>query len=139
MSSLSIGLTGLLVNQRMITLTGQNITNANTPNYHRQVGALSPLVVGGAVGAGVELQSITRVVNQSLEDAIVRNTSGQSSTSASLDGLNQLQSLLAPGNGTLHDAVVAFFNTAEQLSGQPDDLTERRVFVNAANDLTDRL
>ena len=40
MSSLSIGLSGLQVSQRLLDLAGQNIANANTPGYHREVADL---------------------------------------------------------------------------------------------------
>jgi flagellar hook-associated protein FlgK len=138
MSSLSIGLSGLLVNQRMIDLAGQNITNADTPGYHLQVGNLAARVYGG-VGDGVEIQSITRLLDQSLENAIVTNTSSQNQTSTKLDGLNQLQTYLAPGPGSVQDALTNFFNAAIQLSANPDDVTQRRVFLGTASELADRL
>ena len=139
MSSLSIGLSGLLVSQRMIDLTGQNIANADTPSYHRQVGELAGISAGSSIGNGVELTSITRVIDSLLENATVRNNSAQSASSTQLDGLNQLQAYLAPGAGSLNDTLANFFNAAEQLSAQPDDLTQRRVFLAAANDLTNGL
>lgn len=139
MSSLSIGLTGLLVNQRLIDMTGQNVANADNPNYHRQVGELSAGIAGAAIGAGVELTAIGRTIDSMLEDAIVRNASSQNETGVKLTRLNELQAMLAPGEGSLHDALIGFFDAAERLSVQPDDLTQRRVFLYAANDLADRL
>ena len=140
MSSLSIGLSGLLVSQKLIDLTGQNVTNADTPGYHRQVAELAPVDVGGAaVGDGVQLTSTTRVIDQSLDDAINANNSSDSSASAQLSGLNQLQTLLAPGTGSLDSALSNFFNTAQTLSANPDDPTERQVFLSSAGDVTNGL
>src|SRR5437879_3985916 len=109
MSSLSIGLSGLLVNQRLIDLTGQNITNADTPSYHRQVGELAAGITGSSIGAGVDLERINRVIDSLLENAIVRNNSATNDAGARLDGLNQLQALVAPGAGSLHDTLANFF------------------------------
>ena len=62
MMGFSIGLSGLSVNQRLIDLTGQNITNAGTPGYHRQVGNLVPIAYGQQVGGGV--RSVSRDWNR---------------------------------------------------------------------------
>src|ERR1043166_173128 len=139
MSSLSIGLSGLIVHQRMIDVTGQNIANADNPNYHRQVGSLSAGMYGSAIGTGVELKDLPRMLDTLLQTAIGRNTSDQNSVNTRLDGLNQLQAILAPGHGSLHDVLVNFFHAAEQPSAQPDNPTQRRIFLYAAPELADRL
>jgi flagellar hook-associated protein 1 FlgK len=140
MSSLSIGLSGLLTSQQLIDITGQNVANANTPSYHREVADLAPVEEAGtSIGDGVDLTSVTRVINQSLDDAINANTSSDSAAGAQLTGLNQLQTLLAPGTGSLDSALSNFFNTAQTLSANPDDLTERQVFLSSASDMTNGL
>src|SRR4030095_7478786 len=99
MTSLSIGLSGLLVNQRLIDLSGQNIANADNPTYHRQVGELSAGMYGSAIDTGVELKDISRMIDTLLQTAIGRNTSAQNDANTQLDGLNQLQAILEPGPG----------------------------------------
>lgn len=139
MSSLSIGLSGLLVSQKLLDLTGQNIANANTPNYHRQVAELAEQASGSSAGMGVTIKGITRIVNQVLEGAVVRNTSASSGVGSLLDGLNQLESFLAPGEGSLNDAMQTFFAEAVSLSTQPSNMTQRAVVLSRANALADRL
>jgi flagellar hook-associated protein 1 FlgK len=143
MSSLSIGLTGLLVNQRLLDLTGQNIDNVNTPGYHKQVATLAEnpptAETGTAIGSGVQMTGITREFNQVLEQAIVGNTSASNQASTQLDGLNQLQSYLATGSGTLHDALGNLFSQLEALSTNPGDPTQRQVTLSAASDVTTQL
>ena len=140
MSSLSIGLSGLLVNQRLLDLTGQNITNAGTPNYHRQVGNLAEITtVGSDVGAGVTMTGITREVNQLIEQAVSGNTSDSSGTGTQLDGLNQVQSFLATGDGTLHDSLGDLLNDLETLTSQPNDPTQRQQVLADANAVTSQL
>jgi flagellar hook-associated protein 1 FlgK len=143
MSTLSIGLSGLQVNQQLLALTGQNITNANTPGYHNEVANLAENVTDtgnvATEGSGVSITGITRNVNQILEQAIVSNNSASSSVSSQLDGLNQLQSYLGTGTGTLDDALGNLFTQLQALSTQPDDPTQRQLVLGAANDVTTQL
>jgi flagellar hook-associated protein 1 len=140
MSSLYIGLSGLLVSQRQLDLTGQNIANADTPNYHRQIANLAELINdGSSIGSGVSLVSITRAFNQVLEQAVVNNTVTSSSTSTQLDTLNQVQSFLATGTGTLHDSLANFLNDLEALTAQPNDPTQRQLVLSDANDVATQL
>jgi flagellar hook-associated protein 1 FlgK len=143
MSALNIGLSGLLVNQRLLDLTGQNITNANTPGYHRQLANLveaAPHAEDGlSVGTGVQITGLTRSVNQALEQAVVSNTSASNNASTQLDGLNQLQTFLATGSGTLHDALGNLFTQLETLTTEPTDPTQRQVVLSAAADVTSQL
>src|SRR5205807_3583557 len=103
MSSLSIGLSSLLVNQRLLDLTGQNIANANTPGYHRQVADLAARNYGTEIGAGVQLQLIRRPANGLLEEAVYRNTADTGSVTAQMDALQQAQSYLSADQGSLSD------------------------------------
>src|SRR5207248_11027393 len=87
----------------------------------------------------VERPDVSPMIDTLLQTAIGRNTSSQNAANTQLDGLNQLQAILAPGSGSVHDTLVNFFDAAEQLSAQPDNLTQRRIFLNAASELADRL
>jgi flagellar hook-associated protein 1 len=140
MSSLSIGLSGLLVSQQQLDLTGQNITNADTPGYHRVNANLAQLINdGSSVGSGVTLVGVTRSINQALELAVVNNNTATSSTSTQLDGMNQVQSFLATGSGTLHDSLANLINDMEALTAQPDDPTQRQQILSDANDVATQL
>ncbi len=140
MSSLSIGLTGLQVDQALLDLTGQNIANASTPGYHNQVANLAEITTtGSAIGAGVSIESITREINQALQQAVVSNTADSSTTSAQLDGLSQVQSFLATGTGTLHDSLVNFLSDLQSLTTQPDDTVLRQQVLSDANAVTTQL
>src|ERR1051326_8588940 len=104
MTSLSIGLSGLQVSQRLMDMTGNNIANAGTPGFHREVPDIAAQEFGNENDMGVMLRGINRVINQALETALIHNTSAASGTGSELDGLTQLQSYLAPGTGSLDDA-----------------------------------
>jgi flagellar hook-associated protein 1 FlgK len=143
MSALSIGLSGLMTNQRLLNLTGQNINNANTPNYHNEVGNLVEGLPASdsniAVGSGVQLTSITRSVNQALQEAVTGNASDTGNASTQLNGLNQLQTYLPTGTGSLDDALGNLFTQLEALTTQPGDSTQRQIVVAAANNVAQQL
>ncbi len=139
MSTLSIGLSSLQVAQRLLDLTGQNIANANTPSYHRQVADLAPRVAGTSNGTGVEIKNLTRVVDRLLEDAVLRNTSAANAMTSQLTGLQHLQTLLDPGEGSLRDMLERFFNESERLTTQPESISQRRVVLSTAAAMIDRL
>tara|TARA_R110000868_G_scaffold4155_8_gene25302 strand:+ start:43671 stop:45722 length:2052 start_codon:yes stop_codon:yes gene_type:complete len=65
--SLSIALqnavTGLHLNQRALDVTAQNVANVNTEGYSRKTVHQQAVVVAGR-GAGVEISSISRTVNE---------------------------------------------------------------------------
>ena len=139
MSLLSIGLSGLLVNQRLLELTGQNITNANTPGYHNQVAESAELSDGSQVGGGVQITNVSRSVNQPLQQAVNDSALGIDSAQTQLNGLNQLQTYLATGSGTLHDSLVNLFSDLETLSANPSDPTQRALVMSDANDVAYQL
>jgi flagellar hook-associated protein 1 len=139
MSSLSIGASALNVDQQVLTLLGQNIANAGTPGYHRQVADLAALTNGTPIGGGVEITQVRRLVNNALESEINQNSFQTSSLSTQLDSLNQVQSFLATGAGSLQDLLNKFFTDLQQLSAQPDDTVQRQAFLSTAANLSQQL
>lgn len=135
----SIGLSGLLTSQRLIDLTGQNITNANTAGYHRRVARLAVRTTGQETAMGVEITNISRTLDQSLEQAVTRSTFAFHDLDAQLGVLRQIEVELNPGTGSVADLLERFFNQSEELAGHPDDLTRRRAVIQTANSLTERL
>ena len=77
-TGLQTALSGLEASQAAIDTTGENIANANTPGYTRQVvrtvesgsltiPALSQQGAGSNLGTGVSISSISRIRNQFLD------------------------------------------------------------------------
>lgn len=140
MSSLSIGLSALQVDQQLLNLTGQNITNASTPGYHNQVANLAENIdTGSQTGAGVSLESITREINQVLQQAALSNNAAANSSTTQLSGLDQVQTFLATGPGTLHDSLANLLSDLETLTTQPDNPTERQQVIADANAVATQL
>jgi flagellar hook-associated protein 1 len=141
MSSFTIGLSGLSVNQTLMDLTGQNVANASDPTYHAQDAILAPVTDGTPVGAGVSIEQVRRLISSALEAALNNNASAQSDTTAQLRTLQQVQSYLASSGttGTLQSQLETFFNDAQHLSLTPDDLTQRTVVLNDAQTLATQI
>ncbi len=135
MSALSTGLSGLAVSQRLLEVIGQNVTNANTPGFHRQVADLAARNYGQEVGLGVKVSALRRAISPVLEQAVTRNTIEQANVTSQLQHLRQAQTYLQPGEGSAHQLLENFFNQLEQLAARPDDLALRRVLLNTASDL----
>lgn len=136
MSDFSIGLSALRVNQRQLDIVGQNIANANNPNYHRQVAHLAVRAVSGSqIGDGVEIVNVNRLRSGTLENAITQNTSRLTDLTSQLESMQHLEALLRPGEGSVNSLMEKLFNQLEQLSAQPSDNAQRAVVLRTANGL----
>lgn len=142
MIGFSTGLSALGASQRALDIIGQNIANAGTPGYHRQVPRLAtrdPVELDGlSIGTGVQINDVARMRDGLLEAAITQHGSELSDTTARLGVMRQIESLLSGGDGSIHDRLEAFFNQLEQLSARPGDSTLRQGVVGGAVALTDQ-
>ena len=136
MFDFSIGLSALTAGQRTLDIIGENLSNANTPGYHRQVPGLTerpPIVFGNlSLGTGVDVADIRRLRSQLIETSINQNTFQFNSTDSQLTALQQVQTQLSPGLGSLDGLITNFFNQLDQLTAKPDDMVQRRVFLESA-------
>jgi flagellar hook-associated protein 1 FlgK len=139
MSAFSIGLSALQVSQELLNITGQNIANAGTPGYHRQVASLAGIEDGNIIGDGVTITRINREISPPLETALLNNSSEVQDITTQLQNLQQLEGYLAPGSGSIGDELSNFFNQVQQLAANPSDLAQRSVVVNIANNLAQTL
>jgi flagellar hook-associated protein 1 FlgK len=142
-SLLDIGRSALLAYQRALSVTGQNISNVNTPGYSRQevlLGALPPQDDGTAfMGMGVTVQEIRR----SFDGFIARQLYGSQST---LGRYQVMRDALAQAEGFFPDSSDAgisagmsdFFNALQDVANNPADLTARSVLLARAQTLAGR-
>lgn len=142
MSIFDAGVSALSASQTALNLIGNNLANANTPGYHRQVLDLTeadPTPIGTiSVGHGVQISDTRRLIDNLLETALTNQTSDLSGTTTQLATLQQVQAALDPSSGSLHDAIETFFNQLNQLSANPTDTTQRSVVLGSANNLANQ-
>ena len=100
MKAFDIGLSALHAQQLSLAVQGNNLANASTPGYHRQLANLAaraPLRSDNlSIGSGVEFSSIQRVQSSAIENALLRNTSETGYSQQTEDVSKQIESLLTP-------------------------------------------
>jgi flagellar hook-associated protein 1 len=137
--SLSIALSGLSVSQDEMATTSNNVANANTPGYTREVSdtaAGDPVEVGAlSLGTGVVLEKIESLRDPLLQIQINQATQQNSALNAALTQLQQIQTQFASSNSGIGADISNFFNSLQQLSPDPSDLTLRQSVLTAANTL----
>ncbi len=132
-TSLQSAVSGLSVAQSALSTISNNVANVNTPGYTREITNLQSVVTGG-VGTGVEVASVTNVVNQFLTQSL----NSASSTASQYSAINNLQSQLqdligAPSSTTtLSGQLNTLMNGLAALPNDPTSATSR---VNAVNDI----
>ncbi|MFI4859128.1 MAG: flagellar hook-associated protein FlgK [Phycisphaerales bacterium JB063] len=142
-TSLQIGASGLLSSQAAIQATGNNLSNLATEGYHRTDAGLAAVRAteiqnGIFIGQGVQLQSVSRMVDEALE-ARLRGAVSDQAGSLSMQNLfseieaieNELSSV------DLSTRLGAFFNAWSDLANNPQDLSLRTLIVEEAATLTD--
>jgi flagellar hook-associated protein 1 FlgK len=137
---MSVALQSLLVQQGALEVVANNIANANTPGYSREVPILeeSPPILSGntMVGTGVTLQSVQSVRDNILDLRIDQETSQQSSLNSYVDSMNQVQALFNETQGTgLQTDLSNFFNSFQSLATDPTSSSLRQSVIIAGQNL----
>jgi len=138
-ASLSTALSGLMAEQGAMEATSNNVANVNTPGYSRQV----PVLVTGdpvvedriTFGTGVDLKRIESARDPILEGQIQQQTQTQGQLSALVSALSQTESNFSSTGGDIGTAISAFFDSINQLSTSPADLSLRQNVLTAAGNL----
>ncbi|MEM8942977.1 MAG: flagellar hook-associated protein FlgK [Pseudomonadota bacterium] len=137
-----IGTSALLSLQRAIAVTGQNITNVNTEGYSRQdvtFAATRPQELGvGFIGTGVEIQSITRNVDEFLNVDAQERTSLATGAQTLADLLGRANAILGGSETSLSPALDGFFAAVQDVANNPGSLPERQVLIGQGRVLSDR-
>jgi flagellar hook-associated protein 1 len=137
--SLSTALSALLVSQQSLETSANNVANANTPGYSRQRPVLTPgdpVVFGNlSVGTGVLLQKLESLRDPILELRINQQTQNQGQLDATLGALQQIQVGFSGTNSGIGDAISKFFDSLQQLSTDPTNLSLRQAVLTAAGNL----
>ena len=141
--SLHIGYSAIRANQIALDTTANNIANANTPGYHRQVvqfRSRTPVEVDNLLlGSGVDAARIQRLRNQLVEQALTANTSERAEAAGTLEVLRQIESAFTPGTGSLHDRLQTFFVELQRLGARPNDAAQKQVVLRNAVSLANQL
>jgi flagellar hook-associated protein 1 FlgK len=125
--------------QGALNVTANNIANASTPGYSREVVDLTettPYTIGNLTfGTGVTLQQVQSVRDQMLSIQIADQTTQQGGAQTRLNSLQQVQGLFSDPTQGIGANLTAFFNSINQLSTNPSDGALRQSVITAAQNL----
>ena len=138
--ALNISLGSLQVDEDAIATSANNVANADTPGYSRQIANLAetpPITIGNVqFGTGVTLQSVTSTRDSILDLRVNQETQLQGQLNAFISDGQQIQSLFNETGGTaLQAPLTAFFTSLSQLSANPSDINTRQGVLTAAQNL----
>ena len=131
---LNMGSKALMVQQKGIYVTGNNIANVNTPGYSRQrlnISSDLPINTGiGPVGNGVTANEIKRVYDRFLGAQINNETQSLGQWEAHKDALERAEMVFNESGGYgLNQVMSEFWNAWQDLTNNPSGSVERTVLV----------
>jgi flagellar hook-associated protein 1 len=137
--TLSVALSGLQAQQGALEITANNVANANTPGYSRA----RPVLVEGdrivtdslTLGSGVKLQGSQSLRDPILELRLNQETQQQGRFDATVSAMQQVQVMFSGNGNDLGTQITNFFNSLQQLSTNPSDLSQRQGVLTAAGNL----
>jgi len=137
--TLSIALSALATSQQALETTSNNVANANTPGYSREVPVLepgAPVQFGSlSLGTGVVLDKIESVRDPILEIQLNQETQQQSRLNTELQQLQQIQTGFSSATSGIGADITNFFSGLQQLSPDPSNLSLRQAVLTAAGNL----
>jgi len=135
----SIGTSALSAAYTALETTGNNIANANTPGYSREIVDLQAQVgtslSGTYIGQGVDVAGITRAYDQLLTQQVDLAQAGSSQADTRATLLGQVNNMFAATTGGLGDVVNQFFSQLQTLTQQPASLAVRQSVLSSAQHL----
>jgi flagellar hook-associated protein 1 len=138
-ASLASALSGLIADQGALAASTNNVANVNTPGYSREepVLASSDPVVDDPLtfGTGVTLQSIQSITDPILESQIQQETQVENQYNTLASALQQTQVSFSSSAGDVGTSISNFFDSINQLSTNPSDLSLRQGVLTTAGNL----
>ena len=140
-SSLNLGRNSLLAQQTALETTGDNLANVATPGFKRRELKLEParsqqLGPSVAIGRGVQVASVTRVVDEALEARLRGSISNEQGSAMSFDLLAQLEGVQNELTGRDTSTQLGeYFDAWSQLATNPQDPALREIVVSRGETL----
>ena len=142
-SAFSLITQALNADQSALSIVANNVANANTTGYTREVPNWQenqPIMIGGvSYGAGVTQTGATSVRDNVLEKRLIQQQQLASSSGARLTALNTVQALFKPVSGSdgstagdIGTDLTDFFSSFSSLEGNPGSNALRQQVLAAA-------
>ncbi|MDL2316005.1 flagellar hook-associated protein FlgK [Desulfovibrio sp. OttesenSCG-928-A18] len=139
-SVLSMGVGALFASQANIQVTGNNISNVNTPGYSRQAVILNERYSinyrPGQVGQGVDAQEIIRYFDAYVESNYLNKLGSSQRYEALYSQLRYVEGVFNEANVSgINDSLSALFAAWNKLAQTPDQQAAREALLAAAGNL----
>lgn len=133
--------------QAALDVTGNNITNVNTPGYTRQRANFTENPALNAyglqpyeLGTGVNVGTVTQIQDLLLNQSLANSQSGLGQYSALAGTLQSVQQVFPePSANGISSALSAFFNAWSALASNPGDSAKQLTVQQAASALASKL
>ncbi|MDR3630064.1 MAG: flagellar hook-associated protein FlgK [Desulfocapsaceae bacterium] len=133
MAALNATATSLNANQTTIEVIGNNISNMNTAGYSLQNVQLTPfpaLTMGSFfIGQGVKVSDIQRAHDNFVTNQLQNASVGLGYANGQTSALNQLEGVFSVSGSNISTNINNFFDSWQQLSTDPSDLTLRNAVI----------
>lgn len=140
---LSIAMSGLFANQRALSVTSHNISNANTEGYSRQrvdMSAYRPDILPGdkgALGTGVDTDAVHQIRDAFLDYQYRGANSNLSESEARAEIIKNIEAILnEPTDAGIRQLMDDFFDSVQELNKNPESLSVRTLVRERAIALT---
>jgi len=130
--------------QKALSVTSNNVANANNPDYSRQrtnFSSVAPDTRGKiSIGAGVKIADIQRIRYGIIDKQIREYSENHSSAQKQSDILSSIENLFSePTDQGLSNMINQFFNSWNNLSVDPTSIALRNSVINSTQQLTGKL
>jgi flagellar hook-associated protein 1 len=140
-ASLLTGITALEASEAALDATSNNIANANTPGYTREVPLFSENAeneYGGTVsGGGVTLDGIQSIRDELLNLQIEQLTSQENGAETLSSSLQQLQGYFSSTGTDIASTLSAFSSSLTELSANPSNTSVQQTVLSAGQNLAE--
>jgi len=137
-SSLNMAVHSLGAATASLQVTNNNIANANTPGYTREIAVVQEATPNeGSVssGNGVDLLGFQSVRNELLQRQIEQETTAQSGANAQLSTMQEIQPTFAVTTNDIGTDMSALFSSISSLSTNPSSTSSRQAVLTAGQNL----
>ncbi len=139
MSIFGIGASALNAAQAGIATTSNNIANANTPGFSREVIIQSAQATqnngSGYLGQGTSVVNVVRQYDQFLGVQVQEAQTQSSSLNTQLGLAQQVSNLLGDSNAGLTTTLQSFFSSVNAVANDPGSVAARQTMVGSAQSL----
>jgi flagellar hook-associated protein 1 FlgK len=132
----SISISALQAFQQAIAVTSNNIANANTPGYADESIVLSAALPQGAngvaIGDGVDINSVTRSVDELANSQLNSSQSALGSLNSLQTYTNQLDNIIGTTAGGLTTALQNYYSAWSTVADNPTSTAARQALIGDA-------